>query len=226
MMYHYALTSFTVYQSTAYSDNKTITEPYIDNDGEIRICPSCKHTFWVEDVIIETNNPYELVETLPKALDIVDLPFNMSGNFIKNNIIFYEKLLKQGFAYNQDKKVYLRIRLWWAINDLIRNRTPFFELFLRGMKIRIFWDAFKNEISQKQHFRKLQIVFVDNLKQLALLIDPVSDEDYLLLAEIYRELGQFKKAGRSIQKVKLTSNKPAKIIRRKINLRRKLVVKL
>lgn len=224
-MHHYELTSYTVFHSTIYSDSKTITNSFADNNSAIRICASCNKAFWVDDAVIETDNPYALVDNVPKAMDILDLPFNMSEHVIENMIKFYENLLKQGFAYSNEKKYYLRIRLWWAINDLIRYRMPGLKMFKELVHFHVFWNYLKNHYKQRQVFKNFNMLFSENLLQLISLTDIKSDEDYILMAEMHRELGRFKKARAIINEASNLSNSIEKKMKTKIFFRRKHVFK-
>lgn len=225
-MHCYELSSYTIYRSTVFSDSKTITEPYVDNERAIRICPSCNQAVWVEDATINIENPYEVIENVPKALDVHDLPFNMTDNVQQNRIKFYTNLLEQGFAYSNEKKYYLRIRLWWAINDLIRYRTSFIGLVKEVFHLKALLRYYKSYLDGFRLFKSFSDLFKDNLSQLIILNKPLSDDDYFMLAEMHRELGKFKKAGITMSKVNFEDSSAVKKLKKRILFRQKTVFKL
>lgn len=225
-MYNYELASYTVYRSTVFSDSKTITEPFISNDGAIKICPTCDQPLWAEDAKLNIENPYDFIDIVPKAMDIFDLPFNMTKNVNEIQIKFYKKLLEQGFAYSNEKKYYLRIRLWWAINDLVRYRTAFQRL-IKDVFHPIQLLRYCKNIFQNSHlFKSYSDLFMDNLSQLIKLTDPKTGDDYFMLAEMHREMGSFHKAKMIISKVKPQNSVSLEKLKKHILFRRKIVIKL
>ena len=81
----------------------------------------------------------------------------------------------------KDDEIYLRIRLWWAMNP-----RPF-------------------------HAKEINSLYVDdtyreNALALLNLLDDQDDDVFLLKAELYRNLGQFDECLRYIAKVKVTTN--------------------
>lgn len=225
-MFSFELTSYTVYSSTGYSDGKTDTKPFIDNEKAIAICPSCNQAFWVEDALVETENAYDLIDTVPKALDILDLSSTTDDNPQHGKIVFYEKLLKQGFAYNTEKKYYLRVRMWWAINDLLRYQLPFFKFLMKFSSLQRFRKMYKNRQERKKLFNGLKEVFDENLLRLIALTDQKYDDEIIMKAEMYRELGEFGEAGKTINKLEDTRNSVARKIKKEIFFRKKRVVKI
>lgn len=225
-MYSYELMSYTVYSSTVYSDSKCITEPFMDTDRAISICESCKQPFWTEDSQIETENPYELVDELPKAADIYDLPEIRAENYQENLIKYYEKLIKTGFAYNNEKRYYLRIRLWWGINDLVRHRSSLISNIRAIKSFKTLNYYVKSRNKQRKIFNQFKRLFVENLIQLTLQIDPVTDDDHIMLAEMFRESGNFRKAKKSLKMVNESNGKAVKKIRKKVFFRIKKVFQI
>lgn len=225
-MYDYELMSYTVNSSTVYSDSKTITDSFVDDNRAFRFCPSCKQALWIEDAILDVENPYELVDSIPNALDVHDMPFNMSENIMQNKIDFYEKLLKQGFAYSSEKKYYLRIRLWWSMNDFVRDKYRFLSLFRDLFHRKRFCNLYKAYKDQKKNFVIYKDLFTDNLLQLIKLTNAKTEDDHLMLAEMYRELGQFRKAKKAIKIVNIDNSTFVNKLKRQIFLRRKRVFKL
>ncbi len=80
----------------------------------------------------------------------------------------YFDTLKQHHV-NSDKEFYLRLRAWWKGNDLRRN-------------------------SKNNEYAELTNQEIENLQHLFLLLEISNEHHRLMMAEIYRELGQFKEA--------------------------------
>ena len=175
---------------------------------------------------MDIENPNEFVENVPKALDVHDLPFNMTDNVQQNRIKFYKNLLEQGFAYSNEKKYYLRIRLWWAINDLIRYRTSFIGLVKEVFHLKALLRYYKSYLNNLQLFKSFSDLFKDNLSQLIILNKPKSDDDYFMLAEMQRELGKFRKARMKMNKVNFEDSSSVKKLKMRILFRQKKVFKL
>jgi len=147
----------------------------------------------------------------------------MDDNYRVDLIRYYEKLLKQGFAYNNTRKYYLRMRLWWAVNDLVRYSVPFYKLF----KILIFEGRLrhflKDRYQQRKLFKSFNLLFKYNVEQLILLVDPEDEDADFLLAEMNREIGKFKSAKKYITESNGTNSFVAKRLKRAIFYRKKLV---
>ena len=71
---------------------------------------------------------------------------------------------------NTEEEIYLRTQLWWAYNDRVRGNKQLF--------------------SSESDTAKWQY----NLEQLLAILDPEYNEDLVMMVEIYRNLGDFKKS--------------------------------
>jgi hypothetical protein len=225
-MFDYELSSYAVYHSTLFSDGKSSQNIGFTADQTIKICASCEQPFWVEQIAVDEEKLYQLRDSLPQAKSISDLPFMLNEKFPEELIKYYEKLLNTGFAGNSEKKYFLRIRIWWAINDLIRYRTNLFGLIRGTRKFNNLWSHFKNRRLQRQSFQSFTPLFINNLRELILLTIPIHEDDYIMLAEMYREIGQFNKARKSLNQVSDQNSSVVKKLKRKILLRQKKVIKL
>jgi len=67
-------------------------------------------------------------------------------------------------------EIYLRMRLWWAFNDRVRAGKPLFLL------------------------EKDETIWRNNLELLLKKLDSEYNEDIIMMVEIYRNLGDFKKS--------------------------------
>jgi hypothetical protein len=189
----FALMSYTVFRSTVFSDGKSDSQPFVDQDRAIAVCQSCEKLFWRQDAR-ELPFDYEPAGETGKAGDIYDLPFTMQENFQEGLIRFYDELIRNGFASTQERRIYLRIRLWWAVNDLIRTYRPFWKRLLDIRGLNQFYLFVGDRVQLRRSFRKYRSIFRNNLQKLSTLLDPVTDEDKLMLAEIHREMGKRSKA--------------------------------
>jgi len=225
-MYDYELTSYSVHKSTLFSDGKSSKDIGFTEDRTIKICASCEQPFWVEQITVNEDKRYQFRDSLPQAKSISDLSFMLNEKFTEELIKYYEKLLNTGFAANSEKKYFLRIRIWWAINDLIRYRTNLFGILRGIMNFNALQFHLKNRRYQRQSFRSFNPLFINNLIELILLSSPDCDDDYILLAEMYREAGKFKKAREVLRHIKDINNSAVKKIKKEIFLHRKRVIKL
>lgn len=145
-------------------------------------CPTCSTYFWLQENSIP--RPKEISEI--KSVDnyfIVD----SVGDADLEHIRLASKLAK-----TTEKEIYLRTKLWHLINHVVRKHDTagFFE------KIKFkFFDSSEHKESQK-FYNSLSSLKMSNLIRLSNLIkaDKKESSNYIMLAEIYRELGDFSKA--------------------------------
>ena len=96
------------------------------------------------------------------------------------NYIFFDELSATKFAKNNEKEIYLRIILWHELNDIVRYNIP--------VKLKI--------LEEREHLLR------DNLIHLIKIFNPSYEEEKLLLAEMYRELGEFDFAQTILEAIK------------------------
>ncbi|MDR7415259.1 MAG: hypothetical protein QN193_11565 [Armatimonadota bacterium] len=89
----------------------------------------------------------------------------------------YAEALRGGLASGRDREQYLRVRLWWAINDLVRGRP--------GAQI-------------PAEYRDL---FYENLRGLFALLDEDNPNERVPKAEVARQAGDFAEALRLLEEV-------------------------
>lgn len=159
-------------------DAKFYTDGYVegpmyDAGSELLRCPECKRYFWQKDVPKELSMRDSKFRSDPERRS---LPHEISvgGND-------YDELLDQSFWKTEDQEKYIRIRAWWSFNNGNRS-NQLNELML----ILYLNDSEKIEkdfdLSPKQE---------DNLNKLLKLLDPNDQNDSIMRAEIYRQLGKF-----------------------------------
>ncbi|HDO27582.1 MAG TPA: hypothetical protein ENH02_05640 [Bacteroidetes bacterium] len=226
LMSDYELSSFTIRGSTLYSDGKSVTQPYLQTGKAIKVCSSCNRPFWFEDAVIDREPDFQEINSLEDALDIYDLPLLRGENQPEGKIKYYNKLLKEGFANTNERKYYLRVRLWWAINDLVRDPFSLKNMLRTKAKFHIFRKYIQNKREQNILFKNLKNIFTENLSQLILLLDTENEDDLIILAEIYRETGKFRKAKHAIGKLQQTDGSVTRKIKKAVLFRKKKVLKV
>lgn len=85
------------------------------------------------------------------------------------NLDDYFRALKSGLATDKEEEIYIRENIWWAYNDRIRYGKKTFT---------------KNE----------ELDWEENIKKLLDLLDLSEEWDQLKIAELYRNLGNFKES--------------------------------
>lgn len=185
-----------VNEALLYSDGKVLYDNYITTRQKMVLCPSCAHTFWIE-------NPVEPLITIEKPDAYVYswntwrfYGINFSDNKGKMALIRHYLTFLQKSHYEPKREIYLRRLLWWAYNDLHRNHQHIrIKYFLNGFMSFGVWRCNRNMILEGQKlFLKNLSGFNDNLKRLLFLLEKHPEEQIdLELPEIYRELRQFDK---------------------------------
>ena len=111
--------------------------------------------------------------------------------------------------YSIDQEIYFRRLLWWAYNDLIRNK---FQISIerytsKEMSLRVWYRNRKKILEGTKLFKQHHEDFLDNLSILAHLLEDrytPDDEEYeatnLDIIEMYRQLGDFDKAKELLEK--------------------------
>lgn len=168
-MYVIEVMSFTVKTSESFSDGRIINLPSRIISPNILLCNICYNAFWKNDALCNETNYDDFSEELLGANTINDLfpKFHKDSKF--KEVKYYLKLLKEGFANSDEREIYIRLEIWRALNDKIR-----------------YDENLEIEINDS--------LFNANLKKLIKIFKMISDEQKLLVVEMYRELGEFKKA--------------------------------
>ncbi len=206
-MYTFELTSYFVHSSVAYSDGKVECNPPFLHDKKILICSYCNQEFWSDDVQTEDEDIGR--DELPGAKDFHDLPFAFDANYSFHLATYFSGLLEKGFANTVEREVYLRIELWHLLND--KNRRDSGNIFEKLLKGNLEDILHKDKSSQvgaipAEDSTKL---FKGNLEKLISIYNPENDNERLMLAEMYREIGDFSKALLVLHGIKYIDNKNA-----------------
>lgn len=217
----YELMSYTIHSSTVYSDGMTVTEPWLNNDKAIVICPACKKPLWLEDARLDTEEIS--IDNLPLAGDVYELPFALSETFKEELIQFYVELLKDGFANTTDRKIYLRLRIWWGINDFVRYRKPVWKLLPQFTSLKRARILLANRRNSRLVFAEFKSLFRENLEKMIAIFKPEHEGEQIMLAEMYRELGEMGKAKKALKGIEI---KMSRKITKAIAKNMKQVIKL
>jgi hypothetical protein len=180
--------SYTVHSSTTYSDG--FCEDGISKVKDISICVKCSGTFWREDAKLSKELDYEKMEELENGMDIMDLPWKFDDDRQEKQILFYKELLDRDFADTEQKETYLRTRLWWSINDLVRHLSELYD----AKNLRQLRSILKHRRESLKLYKKYEELTKKNLDRLIFLYIKAGEVDLLYLADMYREKGDFEKA--------------------------------
>lgn len=146
------------------------------------ICPHCQSAIWIYEQGEVDIEKVEIVKPLSKIELVRSLVTNaISEQELEESAELYRKpKLNDYFKelnrsnIDREKERYLRLRLWWLGND----------------KRRGIGDA-KHDLSDKEE---------KNLEKLYKILNYSDDNDRIIMAEIKRELGEFKDAEAIIKK--------------------------
>ncbi|PLX04721.1 MAG: hypothetical protein C0595_01905 [Marinilabiliales bacterium] len=160
--------SYHIFESVLFSDGKADTTPIIPNISRILICPECNKEFWKDDAEQTVDTKIDTYN-IRSVLSPSDLFAVRNSEDLLGQARYYYKLLKENFANNNEKEIYLRMLLWHELNDIVRYNIP--------VKVTILDER--------------ELLLRDNLLHLIKIFNPSYEEEKLLLAEMYRELGEF-----------------------------------
>ena len=211
LMISYELMSYTVNEAEYWSDGKTGFG--IPSSGRIGICPSCSKEFWKEDNKLDIDR-MDIQEELPSCMDTGDLGWHLEDDGKEREIAYYIGLIEKGFASKDEYEIYIRLRLRWAINDLIRYMPE----YKKARKLGMLSDIRRKRREARNLFDGYVKIRTENLKQLIYLYIKSGEVDFIVLAEMYREAGKFVKALEVLyhtQEPAKTYSKLKRLIRRK-----------
>jgi hypothetical protein len=137
-------------------------------------CGRCYTIYWVEDA-------RQLGELPLRAADAPG-DWHDAPGLTHLSVDDLSQALSAGLGDFPERERHLRIRLWWAINDMIRYRPS------GGSPLAL--------ERASQEYEQHRVTMVDNCVRLAELLDEGRPEHRIMKAEIARELGQFGEARR------------------------------
>ena len=219
LMSAYELMSYTVHRSENYSDGKT--EFGVPASKDISICTACRLPFWREDGRLPGDPDWEEHGDLGSVMDLHDLEWNFDDDRNEKTIAFYKDLLDNGFADTDEREIFLRVRIWWSVNDLLRHLSS----WRSARNLKMLRAIIKHRREASSLFESYRELFDQNLERLIFLYIKGDDVDLLYLANMYRESGNFSKAREILDKVERKSSSWRKL-KRKVGKKDRRVFKL
>ena len=195
LMSAYELMSYTTHRSENYSDGKT--EFGMPASKDISICTACRLPFWREDGRLPGDPDWEEHGDLGSVMELHDLEWNFDDDRNEKTIAFYKDLLDNGFADTDEREVFLRVRIWWSVNDLLRHLSS----WRSARNLRMLMAIIKHRRDTLSLFKTYRELFGQNLERLIFLYIKSTEVEMIYLANMYRELGNFGKATEILGKV-------------------------
>jgi len=147
-------------------------------------CPGCSTLFWLHENSIQKPAGLPEIKNLENSWSL--------DNISNKEIGLIKEAFRAGLANTSENEITLRLKLWHTINHKIRKYYD--QGFFQTIKLK-FFDTTGYKESLKQYNANITLK-LNNLVRLAnlLKLDKIENTNYLLFAEIYRELGDFSKA--------------------------------
>ncbi len=190
----YETMSYHIHSSVVFSDGKVESTPPTPFNERILICPECDKPFWREDAKVKNLLDEDENNNLVQTKDIHDLPFTFENDVSEKMLNYYLDLLETGFATSTEKEVFLRLEIWHLFNNKIRNKPRSIFSSLKKFDFKYTIRSIENHKKARIEFNKNKEQFDINLNKLISIFKPEFNEQKLLLAEMYRELGKYNKA--------------------------------
>lgn len=147
-------------------------------------CSACNTFFWVAENAIEPQQDLTQIKLLENSWSIDSL-----GN---QEIEVIKDAFRAGLASTTENEILLRIMMWHATNHFIRRYHS--QGLFKKIKQKFFDTAeYKNSIKLYEDNISLKMKNLIRLANL-LKLDKSENANFLILSEIYRELGDFGKA--------------------------------
>lgn len=188
LMSGFELMSYTVHRAVNYSDGKSVGG--VTGAERIGICVVCRQPFWREDARLPDDPDWQPQKDLTGVMDMFDLEWAFGDEREVKTIQYYAGLLEQGFADTDEKEFYLRLQLWWEINDLVRNLSTWRSARNLGMLTAILNHRRKS----RKLFKSFENIYNKNLDRMIFLYIKANEVDMIFLSEMYRQRGNFIKA--------------------------------
>ena len=158
-----------------YSDGKSI-KPMAPEFPIITKCTNCKNIFWIK--YAKQIGSYE--DRLFGDSDEDDTINKWKEIEQASTLSVYDLIETLGteITKTKDLKFYIRERIWWGFNDRVRNKKNLFT-------------------SEKD-----KILYTENIKKYISLLDSNNINDIFTLAELYRNIGNYKKCKELLNEIK------------------------
>jgi len=194
----------TVSQSLLFSDGMIINDLIPANPQKLVLCPACGKFFWIQKE--------QCLDTLPEAEHETAYPWT-SWRFFGCNLLdnrgrialinHYWRSLALLTPIIQQQEIWIRQSLLWAYNDLYRDAEKW-----------QFGDFFKGKVSLRyllssRSFNKRGVAFFEaerprineNILALIHLLEQDEKAEPAMIAELYREMGDFVKAAENLKSI-------------------------
>ncbi len=212
--------SYTLRNAQSWSDGKIIDSEWSEySQFPFTKCSNCGNFFWFSDcrkvrqyelLNAEYSEKAEIKEFMQSHQELMNdteqirsnyYPFLVNADdFVVNLIADFQEIIKKT-QLNAKRELFVRIKLWQQINDLIRDRKCLIIQHVKSVdSIQSFFNfsIFRKIKTERKNRRKLyfsyKVLKKENLLVLKELIEPIDIEDKLLLIEVYRALGDFSKS--------------------------------
>ena len=154
-------------------------------------CHSCGAWIWYEDKDKKDDlavSYFQIPDLEETAID----DFLVSLN--KRAINTYNSWLESGLGDTEDREIYLRLRFWWAYNDILRKNLCHQKLKIR-IKTFLHFRMLSATFREQKTIKKAAAICAENTQQnLQRLYELTSDKASVFSAEVQRALGKHKEA--------------------------------
>lgn len=190
-------------------------------------CDNCNKFFWFNDCkqlenyeiseyIKEKTEQIENTEKDNKKELIIDFLRENHENYISGNVMYssypppnywenlpeyfipdFLQIIENKENLSTENEIYIRVKLWQHINDLIRNSRYKIRKIKSLHDFKILFNQIKRKKRDKKIHLKYDTIRTENIMQLSDLLQnnnkPAID-DIVLIIELERQLGNFEKA--------------------------------
>lgn len=162
------------YGLTEWSDGETFQELPNLKETKLQRCPHCKKFYWFKQKLggLTFNEYYEALLFFEKKYSTRSIKDFLFPNLDK----YFE---------NKHNLLYIRLNILRTFNDRIRIHP------LRGVP-----DIKQNPINKIE-----KIIFLENAQKLIKLLEELEPNNYILISELYRNLGLFEKSKNTLKSV-------------------------
>ncbi|MBK9292263.1 MAG: hypothetical protein IPM52_11645 [Bacteroidetes bacterium] len=202
-----------VQYSELYSDGLMLCDGLMAEEQKLISCPACAHLFWAPTVEKHAcdADTCETDQTIYPHGSWYQFGCNTSNCDGKIALIeHYRQLLQCIRPLNSELEIYLRKKLLWAINNLIRQRSEAsISQLLSGKSSFAHWRASRrNQTRQNLAFMGYRQLHISNIQRLIELLrsNEEREQNRLFLCELYREKGNFSKCLEMVRQLKRSTH--------------------
>lgn len=193
-----------VNQSVLYSDGMIINDLIPANPQKIVLCPACGYLFW-----LQPDACHNSISDSERLTAYTWPSWRFFGcNLLDNNgrialINHYWNALKLLRPISVEQEIIIRKSLLWAYNDLYRDADAWRFVDVVNGKINFFYWIISRKFSRKGRalFDSEKPRFETNLLRLIEILEQDANAEPAIIAEFYRELGDFRMAAQFLSKI-------------------------